>query len=159
RFLEQSGLPVPTSFSTGKPAARGETGRLELAGRLRRLKLCAHFSDEQVFRLTRAIEEEEYDAGEQIYGHHSQGQDLSILERGETTLQRTPSYGPFVLGGVGAGDLFGEGGFIGRHERSSDAVATLPSQVIRISAQALEPLFEGTPDLGVQIYWSLWHSL
>src|SRR5262249_46524881 len=69
------------------------------------------------------------------------------------------SYGTFVLGSLGAGELFGEGGFVGRHERSSDAVATLPSQVIRISAQALEPLFEGTPDLGVQIYWSLWHSL
>jgi CRP/FNR family transcriptional regulator, cyclic AMP receptor protein len=159
RFLEQSGLPAPTTFFTAQPSRREMGGRLELAGRLRRLKPCSHFSDEQIFRLTQAVEEEGYDAGDQVFSHRSQGQDLYILERGEITLQRTTSYGTFVLGSLGPGELFGEGGFVGRHERSADAVAILPCQVIRIDAQALEPLLEGTPDLGVQIYWSLWHSL
>ena len=159
KFLEQSGLPTVTSFSTAQAARQETGGRLELASRLRRLKPLAHFSDEQVFRLTQAVEEEGYDAGDLLFGHRSQGQDLYVLERGEVTMQRTTSYGTFVLGSLGAGELFGEGGFVGRHERSADAVATQPSQVIRIDAQALEPLYEGTPDLGVQIYWSLWHSL
>jgi CRP-like cAMP-binding protein len=160
RFLEQSGLPLATSsFSTAQPAVRRETGRLELAARLRRLKPCSHFSDEQIFRLTGAVEEEGYDAGDPIFTYRSPGQDLYILERGEVTLQRTTSYGTFGFGSLGPGELFGEDGFVGRHERTSDAVAALPCQVIRISAQALEPLFEETPDLGVQIYWSLWHSL
>jgi CRP-like cAMP-binding protein/Flp pilus assembly protein TadD len=159
RFLEQSGLPTAGSFSSVQPARREMGGRLDLAARLRRLKPCSHFSDEQVFRLTQAVEEEGHDAGGLIFGHRSQGQDLYILERGEITLQRTTSYGTFVLGCLGPGEIFGEGGFVGRHERSADAVATMPCQVIRFDAQALEPIFEATPDLGVQIYWSLWHSL
>jgi CRP-like cAMP-binding protein/Flp pilus assembly protein TadD len=159
RFLEQAGLPVTTSFSTTAPARREAGGRLEMAGRLRRLKPCSHFSDEQIFRLTQAVEEEIHDAGDLVFAHHSAGKDLYLLERGEITLQRTTSYGTFVLGSVGPGEMFGEGGFVGRNERSADAVATLPSLVLRIDADLLEPLYEGTPDLGVQIYWSLWHSL
>jgi CRP-like cAMP-binding protein/Flp pilus assembly protein TadD len=158
RFLEQSGLPAASTFAAAPPARRGES-RLELAGRLRRLKPFSHFSDEQIFRLTQAVEEDAHDAGDQVFAHRSNGLDLFILERGEVTLQRTTSYGTFVLGAVGPGDMFGEGGFVGRHERSADAVATLPSLVLRIDGQALEPMFESTPDLGVQIFWSLWHSL
>jgi len=159
RFLEESGLPPSSNFFSAPPHRREAGGRLELAGRLRRLKPCSHFSDEQIFRLTQAVEEEIHDAGELVFGHRSQGKDLYILESGEITLQRTTSYGTFVLGSVGPGEMFGEGGFGGHHERSADAVAKVPSQVIRIDSQALEPLFESTPDLGVQIYWSLWHSL
>jgi CRP/FNR family cyclic AMP-dependent transcriptional regulator len=159
RFLEESGLPPASSFFSAPPHRRETGGRLDLAGRLRRLKPCAHFSDEQIFRLTQAVEEEVHDAGELVFSHHSQGKDLYILESGEITLQRTTSYGTFVLDTVGPGEMFGEGGFGGRYERSADAVARVPSQVIRIDSDVLEPLFEGTPDLGVQIYWSLWHSL
>jgi CRP-like cAMP-binding protein/cytochrome c-type biogenesis protein CcmH/NrfG len=159
RFLEQSGLPAAHSVFSLPPRQGESVGRLEKAGRLRRLKPCSHFSDEQIFRLTQAVEEEIYDAGDVVFSHHSHGKDLYVLERGEITLQRTTSYGTFIVGVVGPGEIFGEGGFVGRQERSSDAVATLPSQVIRIDAQRLEPLFENTPDLGVQIYWSLWHNL
>jgi len=159
RFLEESGLPPASNFFSAPPHRREAGGRLELAGRLRRLKPCSHFSDEQIFRLTQAVEEEVHDAGELVFSHRSQGKDLYIVESGEITLQRTTSYGTFILDSIGPGDMFGEGGFGGRHERAADAVAKTPSQVIRIDSQALEPLFEGTPDLGVQIYWSLWHSL
>jgi CRP/FNR family transcriptional regulator, cyclic AMP receptor protein len=159
RFMEQSGLPVATTFMN-VPPPRGEgIGRLEMAGRLRRLKPFSHFSDEQIFRLTQAVEEEVLDAGDAVFTYRSAGQDLYILERGEITLQRTTTYGTFLIGALGAGEMFGEGGFVGRHERAADAVATLPSQVLRIGADSLEPLFEATPDLGVQIYWSVWHSL
>lgn len=159
RFLEESGLPPANSFFSAAPHRREAGGRLELAGRLRRLKPCSHFSDEQIFLFTQALEEEAHDAGELIFAHHAQGKDLYIVESGEIVLQRTTSYGTFVLDTVGPGEMFGEGGFGGRGERASDAVARVPSQVIRIDAQSLEALLEATPDLGVQIYWSLWHNL
>jgi CRP/FNR family transcriptional regulator, cyclic AMP receptor protein len=160
RFLEQSGLPVAATFMNVPAVQRGEGGgRLELAGRLRRLKPFSHFSDEQIFRLTQAVEEEISDAGDILFAHRTTGQDLFVLERGEITLQRSTSYGTFLLGTVGPGEMFGESGFAGRHERTADAVSTLPSQVLRIDAEALAPMLDVSPDLGVQIYWSLWHSL
>lgn len=163
RFLEESGLTSLESLgSLAQTAATGRRegrGQLEMAGRLRRLKPWAHFSDEQIFRMTHAVEEEAHDAGGLVFAHRSQGGDLYLLESGEITLQRTTGYGTFVLGTVLPGELFGEPGFVARHENGADAVATLPSQVLRIDADAMEPLLEEAPDLGVQLFWTLWHSL
>ena len=160
RFLEQGGMPG-TNLSIAAPVVKRQDtgGQLDLASRLRRLKPLAHFSDEQIFRLTQAVHEEIHDVGSLIYSHRSQGRDLYMLERGEITAQRTTTYGTFSLGVVEPGDFFGEAGFITRHERNSDALAAAPSQVFRLEADAIDLLIEGSPEMGVQIYWSLWHSL
>jgi CRP/FNR family transcriptional regulator, cyclic AMP receptor protein len=160
RFLEQGGLLGVNLSLTAPTLERRETGgQLELASRLRRLRPLAHFSDEQIFRLTQAVHEEIHDAGSLIFGHRTQGRDLYVLERGDITAQRTTSYGTFALGVVEPGDFFGEAGFVTGQERSSDALAAAPSQVFRLEAQVLEGLIEASPEMGVQIYWSLWHSL
>jgi CRP/FNR family transcriptional regulator, cyclic AMP receptor protein len=160
RFLEQGGLPGANLSLSAPPVRRAEPGsQLDVAARLRRLKPLAHFSDEQIFRLTQAVREEIHDVGSLIFAHRSHGRDLYMLERGEITVQRTTSYGTFALGVVEPGDFFGEAGFISGQERSSDALAAAASQVFRMSAEALDLLIEGSAEMGVQIYWSLWHSL
>jgi CRP/FNR family transcriptional regulator, cyclic AMP receptor protein len=162
RFLEEAGLASLASFGAPAPtptARREGRGQLEMAARLRRLKPWAHFSDEQIFRLTHAVEEEVHDAGGLVFAHRAQNRDLYLLESGEITLQRTTGYGTFVLGSVLPGELFGEPGFVSRHESGADAVATAPCQVLRLDADALEPILEEAPDLGVQLFWTLWHSL
>ncbi len=160
RFLEQGGLPgANLPLTAPLPKGREPGGQLELASRLRRLRPLAHFSDDQIFRLTQTAREEIHDTGSLIFGHHTQERDLYVLERGEITIQRTTSYGTFALGVLEPGDVFGEAGFITGQERSSDALAAAPSQLFRIDAQALDGLIETSPDLGVQVYWTLWHSL
>ncbi|HKV07594.1 MAG TPA: cyclic nucleotide-binding domain-containing protein [Thermoanaerobaculia bacterium] len=162
RFLEQGGLPgsnISLSPPVAVPALREVGGQIELAARLRRLKPWIHFSDEQIFRLTQVVHEEIHDAGSLIFVHRSQERDLYVLERGEITVQRTTSYGTFALGMLQPGDLFGEGSFITGHERSSDALATRPSVLFRVDSSRLDGIIEETPELGVQLYWSLWHGL
>jgi CRP/FNR family cyclic AMP-dependent transcriptional regulator len=161
RFHEQGGLSN-AFFSLAAPAApasREAGSRIELAARLRRLKPWSHFSDEQIFLLTQVAREEEHDKGSLIFGHRTEGRDLYVVERGTVAVRRTTSYGTFALGTVQPGDLFGEASYITGHERSSDAVAAQPSVLFRFDAQALNLLFEESPELGVQLYWSLWHSL
>src|SRR6185295_1707834 len=160
RFLEQGGLPGSNLSLALPPPKRRETGgQLELASRLRRLRPLAHFSDEQIFRLTQAVREEIHDVGSLIYGHRTQSRDLYVMERVEITVQRTTTYGTFALGVVEPGDFFGEASFITGHERNSDALAAAASQVFRLEAQVIDSLIESSPEIGVQIYWSLWHSL
>lgn len=162
RFLEQGGLPGSTlslSAPVTIPALREVGGQIELAARLRRLKPWIHFTDEQIFRLTQAVREEIHDKGSLVFAHRGQDRDLLVLERGEVAVQRTTSYGTFALGLLQSGDLFGEGSFITGHERSSDALATQPSVLFRVGSAALDGIIEDTPELGVQLYWSLWHSL
>jgi CRP/FNR family transcriptional regulator, cyclic AMP receptor protein len=160
RFLEQGGLPgANLSLTTPLPKSREAGGQLDMASRLRRLRPLAHFSDEQIFRLTQAAREELHDVGSLIFGHRTQGRDLYVLERGEITIQRTTSYGTFALGVLEPGDFFGEAGFITGQERNSDALAAAPSQVFRLEVPTLDTLIESSAEMGVQIYWSLWHSL
>ncbi|HYG65668.1 MAG TPA: cyclic nucleotide-binding domain-containing protein, partial [Thermoanaerobaculia bacterium] len=159
RFLEQGGLTV-SAILPSPPSRRTEGGsRIEQAARLRRIRAWTHLTDEQVFRLTQTVEEEVHDTGSLVLGYRSQGRDLYVLERGEIAVQRSTSYGTFGLGRLQAGDVFGESSFITGHERSSDAVATKPCQILRIDAERLDQVVESYPDLGVQLYWSLWHSL
>ncbi len=158
-FMEEAGLQSVV-FPNGPAMARLERGgRLELATRLRRMKPWVHFTDEQIFRLTQAVEEEIHDAGSLVFTHRGSGRDLYILEQGEITVQRTTTYGTYALGTIEPGNLFGEGSFVGGYERTSDVMVTQPSQLLRFNAEALLDMVEANPELGVQLYWSLWHSL
>ncbi|HWM92883.1 MAG TPA: cyclic nucleotide-binding domain-containing protein [Thermoanaerobaculia bacterium] len=159
RFMEEAGLQSAVYPNAPTPARRERGGQLELAARLRRMKPWAHFSDEQIFRLTQVTEEETHEAGNLIFGHRSSGRDFYMLEEGEVAVQRTTTYGTFVLGAIEPGNVFGEGSFVGGHERTSDVVATQPTHLLRMDAEALDSMIEGNPELGVQLYWSLWHSL
>ena len=158
RFLEQGGSYNATS-TPAAPERRPTGGQIQLAARLRRLKLWSHLSDEQIFKLTGVVEEEVHETGSLIIGHRSLGRDIYVLEHGEVLIQRPTSYGTFPLGRIAAGTLFGESSFITAHERSSDAIALQPSQLFRVQATPLDSLIEASPELGVQLYWSFWHGL
>jgi CRP-like cAMP-binding protein/cytochrome c-type biogenesis protein CcmH/NrfG len=158
RFLEEGGLPrISTLFSL--PARKQTGGQIELAGRLRRQRALSHLSDEQIFRLTKTVEEEVHETGSLIVAHRSQGRDLYLLERGAVVLQRPTGYGTFLLGKLDSGELFGESSFITHHERSADAVAAQPCQLFRFDGAALEQLVDDAPELGAQLYFALWHAL
>jgi CRP/FNR family transcriptional regulator, cyclic AMP receptor protein len=135
------------------------SGRIDLAARLRQLDPWGHLDDEQVFELTEVVHEEEPRRGEVVFAHGSKGTDLFILEKGEITIQRPTPYGTFPLGLIKPGDLFGEVNFVTRGERSGDAVASQPSRLLRLDAAELHRLLTERPQLGVQLYWSLWHNL
>ena len=160
RFLE-GGVSSPLSnLSFVAPPAPQETGsQIDLAWRLRRFKVFANCSDEQIFQLTRAAEVENHEIGSLVFAHRSAGRDLYLLERGEISIRRPTAYGTFALGALSRGDLFGEVSFVTAHERTSDAIASQPAQLIRFDAGTLESLLEANADLGVQLYWSLWHGL
>jgi CRP/FNR family cyclic AMP-dependent transcriptional regulator len=165
RFLEQGGFSPDTgllaSGTAPPPAAApgGTGGQLQLAARLRRLKLWAHLTDEQVFRLTAVVREEVHETGGLVVAHRSQGRDLYVLEHGEVLIQRPTAYGTFTLGKLEPGSLFGDVSFITGLDRSSDASALSACQLLRLDAAALDSLIEGAPELGVKLYWSFWHSL
>jgi CRP/FNR family cyclic AMP-dependent transcriptional regulator len=166
RFLEQGGFSPGTSLlaSVAAPpappaATDGIGGQLQLASRLRRLKLWTHLTDEQIFRLAGVVHEEIHETGVLVVAHRSQGRDLYVLEHGEVLIQRPTAYGTFTLGKLEPGSLFGDVSFITGLDRSSDASALSACQILRLDAKALDSLIEAAPELGVKLYWSFWHSL
>jgi CRP-like cAMP-binding protein len=159
RLLELGAAPL-SALSFVPPPHLQETGsQIDLAWRLRRFKVLANFSDEQIFQLTRAAEPDVHEPGSQVFAHRSDGRDLYLVERGEVAIRRATSYGTFALGNLGRGDLFGEVSFVTGQPRSSDATATQTTHLLRFAAESLEGLIDTNPELGVQLYWALWHAL
>lgn len=138
---------------------RRESGQIQVAAKLRTFELLAHLSDEQIFLLSRAVRPESFERGAVIFANGSTGYDLYLIERGEVTIRRPTPYGTFALGILGPGELFGEVNYISRYQRSGDAVASAPCQLLMIDASELEGLVRDHPELGVQLYWSFWHGL
>jgi CRP-like cAMP-binding protein len=141
------------------PAPARAAGQIDLAARLRRLELLAHFSDEQIFHLSRAVHSEFAERGQLVIGHGSTGTDVFFIERGEMTIRRPTPYGTFPLGTLGPGGLFGEVNFISRCHRSGDAVASQSTQLLRADGGELEQVLRAAPELGVQLCWTFWHAL
>lgn len=158
RFLEEEAV-IKGGVLFGSVPRKQVGGQLDLAVRLRRLNLWSNLSDEQIFQLTRAIQEEIHDGGSLVFASGSSGRDLYILERGEISIERPTPYGTFRLGTLAPGDLFGEVNFLSNYERSADALATQPAQLLRVDAEELERLLDAAPELAVQLYWSFWHAL
>ena len=134
-------------------------GRLKIAGRLRKLAAWAHFTDEQIFKLSAAVEERNFEVGALIFSNNSEGVDLFLLEEGEISIQRPTPYGTYPLALLQAGSMFGEVNFLTRGVRTGDALALKPCRLLVFDGTALEELSTGWSEFGVQLYWGLWHSL
>lgn len=140
-------------------APQDDGGRLKIAGRLRKLAAWAHFTDEQVFKLSAAVEEKSYEAGALIFANNSEGVDIYLLEEGEISIQRPTPYGTYPLALLQAGSMFGEVNFLTRGVRTGDALALKSCRLLVFDGAALEELSRGWSEFGVQLYWGLWHSL
>ncbi len=158
RFRSEEGWESLALAALG-PAGRDDGGRLRIAARLRRLEAWAHLSDEQIFKLSAAVEEKSYPAGSLVFANNSEGLDIFLLEEGEVSIQRPTPYGTYPLALLQPGAMFGEVNFLTRGVRSGDALALKASRALLFDGEALERLTEGWAEFGVQLYWGLWHSL
>ncbi len=136
-----------------------QSGRIEVAVRLREFEIWSRLDDEQVFHLTQAAHEERRQKGSKIFAFGSEGADIYVLEKGRISIRRPTSYGNFELGILNPGTVFGEVNFMTRSQRTGEAVAIDECRLVRLDADELEVLVNEWPDLGIEIYMSFWHSL
>jgi CRP-like cAMP-binding protein len=157
-FLVERGLLDRGLLFTSRRFHEGGS-RIALAGRLREAVQFQQLSDEAVFQLTEAASEESLPAGHALFDQGSQGRDLYLLERGEVLIRRQTPYGAFALDRLLGRGLFGELAYVDQRGRSAEALALVPSTVIRLDAAVLDRLVAERPQLGVQLYSSLWRAL
>jgi CRP/FNR family cyclic AMP-dependent transcriptional regulator len=158
RFFEEAGADRSGIFGRSSER-RVAQGQIDLAARVRRIPAWNHLSDEQVFRITLAIQEERHEPGSELFAHESTGRDLYLVETGEVEIRRSTPYGTFRLATLGPGTLLGEVSFLAGVERSGDAVASKPSRLLRVDAERLYGMMDEDPELGVQLLWSFWRAL
>lgn len=157
RFREEESLVEPVAALSVPPSSGA--GRLELAMRLRPLAALSHCNDEQLFELANATRLERHPRGSRVLAHGDRGHDFFALVEGEIRIERATGYGTFPLATLTPGTLFGELNFVSHAERSGDAIATQPVTLLRFEAGEMERISQQSAELGVQLYWALWHSL
>ena len=141
------------------PPTKPQSGRLDIARRLRVLAAWSHLDDEQIFQLAGAAHAEHYERAMEIFAYGTSGADIYVIEEGGVMVRRPTSYGDFTLGTLGSGEVFGELNFILPGERNGDAVTLQSCELIRLDAAQLEAVIEEYPELGVQVFWGFWHGL
>ena len=74
-----------------------QSGRIEVAVRLREFEIWSRLDDEQVFHLTQSADEERR-KGSKIFEFGADEADIYVLEKGRISIRRPTSYGTFELG-------------------------------------------------------------
>ena len=158
RFLEEGAL---TEGSPRRDTASAEPGGglIDMAARIRQLNAFPNLSDHQIIQVAHAAREEFYERGRKVFEFGTVDDRLFLLETGHVSFERRTSYGTFRIREVQPGQLFGEADFICRLQRGGDAVTTEPSRVLRLDSDEIRRLADEDAELGMQLYWSFWHTL
>ncbi len=158
RFLEEGSLTEGPSQTERTSSAPGG-GLINMAARIRQLNAFPNLSDHQIIQVARAAREEFFERGRKVFELGAVDDQLYLLETGGVSFERKTSYGTFRIREVQPGQLFGEADFICRLPRDGDAVTTEPSRVLRLNADEIRRLADEDAELGMQLYWSFWHTL
>jgi hypothetical protein len=116
-------------------------------GVLRRVKILAEFTDEQLDRFALAMEVEKIPQWTTVVKQGDHGDTMFLVLEGELRVRIAVSGKETILATLAPGDFFGEISLFDHGPRSADVVANLDSIVLKISAPSLKKLSQETPDL------------
>lgn len=135
--------------ATGSPA--GATGIQALPGvelrALRRVKILAGMSDEQLERLARYMEVERVPQLSVIVKQGDCGNAMYLVLEGSLRVRMNAAGTETILATLGAGDFFGDISLFDHGPRSADVVADASSLILKISSSAFSRLAKEAPDL------------
>jgi CRP-like cAMP-binding protein len=96
---------------------------------LKRIQIFERLSDDQLARIAAYATEFSASPGEVIMRQNDYSYDVIAIEAGEAEIRR----GGRLIARVGAGELVGEAGALGRQLRSATVTAVTPMRLIRLS--------------------------
>lgn len=114
---------------------------------LRRIKILAVLSDEQLERFATFIEVEDIPQWAAIVKEGEPGDSMYFILQGELRVRMNLLGKETILATLGPGDFFGDISLFDHGPRSADVVANMDSVVVKISAQAVDQLSREAPDL------------
>ena len=113
---------------------------------LRRIKILAGMTDEQLERFAQFVEVEEVPQWSVIVKQGDPGDTMYFILEGELRVRISVLGKETILATLGVGDFFGDVSLFDQGPRSADVVANSDSTVVRISAAAFEKLVKEAPE-------------
>ncbi len=134
--------------------AAGWTRKAESAAlELDQIELFAGFGTGVIEKLRECIFEQSVRAGEDVFHHGDEGDEIFLVRRGEVRIL-LPLKGDKVhhLATFGRGDFFGEMAFLDRGTRSADAEAKTDCELYVLSREEFDKHALKDPELGVRVF-------
>ena len=114
---------------------------------LRRIKLLAGLTDDQIERFCEFVELERIPQWAVIVKQGDMGRAMYVIIEGELYVRMAVDGRETILATLEAGDFFGDISLFDRGPRSADVVAAVSSYLLKISAVKFEALSAQAPDL------------
>jgi len=128
-------------------------------GALRRIKILANLSDEQLERFVQFIELEKVPQWSVIVRQGDPGDSMYFILEGELRVRMNVMGKETILATLGPGDFFGDISLFDRGPRSADVVANVDSVVAKFASSAFEQLSREAPDLATPFLRAIGRTL
>jgi len=148
-FQESNGAP------TGAPA----TLQGIEASSLRRIKILAAMSDEQLARFAQFIEVEKVAPGVVVVQEGVCDDTMYLVLEGELAVRMKVLDGEATLATLGAGDFVGDISLFDQGPRTANIIASRSSVLLKISAAAFQRLSKESPDLATPFLLAIGKTL
>jgi hypothetical protein len=136
-------ISLEVALAIGDP--RSVPTAMQIAVRLQDVPAFDRLSTQQLMHLSELLQEQKVAAGERVFAAGEEGLSLYLVLEGEVELRR----GDLVLDRTGADSFFGELSTLDGVPRSADAIALIPTHLLRLERDDLLRLLEEAPALAL----------
>jgi hypothetical protein len=126
---------------------------------LRRIKILASMTDEQLERFAQFMEVEKVPQWSVIVKQGDPGDSMYFILEGELRVRINVMGKETILATLTAGEFFGDISLFDRGPRSADVVANSDSLVVKISAAALDDLAKEAPEIATPFLRAIGRTL
>ena len=152
-FRSQVAAPVQTEQTVARAPGAIKPGTL------RRVKIFAGMSDEQLARFVQFMEVQEVRQWLEIVKQGDPGDAMYLVLEGEVRVRLMIGGKETILVTLSAGEFFGEIALFDHGPRSADVVANKDSTLLKISAAAFQKLATEAPDLSTPFLLAIGKTL
>ena len=128
-------------------------------GSLRRIKILADFTDEQLDTFVRFMEIESVRQWTEVVKQGQAGDAMYLVLEGELRVRLMISGKETIIMTLGPGEFFGEISLFDHGPRSADVVANQDSVLLKVSVQNFQRLLDEAPKLAAPFLFAMGKSL
>jgi hypothetical protein len=126
---------------------------------LRRVKILAGMSDEQLERFANSMEVQKVPQFSVIVKQGERGDTMFLILQGELRVRIHVAGKETILATLTAGEFFGDISLFDQGPRSADVVANTESLVLRVSSSAIEQLAKDAPEIATPFLLAIGKTL
>ena len=154
-FKGKTGAPKPANTGVSEETAMFA----QRPGTLRRVKLLAEFTDQQLEQFVQFMHVQRVGPGTQVVKQGQEGDAMYMVLEGEARVRMIVGITETTLATLGPGEFFGEMSLFDYGPRSADVIANQETVLLKISSESFERLIKNAPQLAAPFLFAMGKTL